>query len=116
MRTLEALLKEGIELLEKSGVDAQVLKLNSIAPLDMDTLTECVRQTGRLLVAEECVDTGCVGRMIASELMLSGIGNIKIALVNLGDRFVTQGSVSQLRALCGIDGLSLSKKAMEMMT
>lgn len=107
---------QAAELLEKSGVDAQVLKLNSIAPLDLDSLMECVKQTGRLLVAEECVDTGCVGRKIASELMLSGIGNIKIALVNLGDRFVTQGSVSQLRALCGIDGLSLSKKAMEMMT
>ena len=106
---------QAAELLEKAGVDAQILKLNSISPLDTGKLLECVSRTGRLLVAEECVDAGCVGRKIASELLLNGCGSIRLALVNLGDRFITQGSVAQLRALCGIDGASLSKKALEMM-
>ena len=69
----------------------------------------------RVLVAEECVDAGCVGRRIASELILCGQGGVKLALSNLGDRFVPQGTVAQLRTLCGIDGESLCKKAMEMM-
>jgi len=103
------------DLLAKAGVDTQILKLNSIIPLDMDALKKSVAVTGRLLVAEECVDTGCVGRRIASEFAMDGISNVKIMLANLGDRFVTQGSVAQLRALCGIDGVALSKKALELM-
>lgn len=103
------------DLLAKAGVDTQILKLNSIIPLDMDALKKCVAVTGRLLVAEECVDTGCIGRRIASEFAMDGISNVKIMLANLGDRFVTQGGVAQLRALCGIDGVALSKKALELM-
>ncbi len=101
--------------LQERGVSAQVLKLNSIVPLDMDMVAACVRKTGRVLVAEECVDAGCVGRRIGAELMLRGEGGVKLALVNLGDRFIPHGTVAQLRALCGIDGSSLCKKALEVM-
>lgn len=104
------------ELLEQKNRSAQVLKLNSIAPLDMEAVRDCARKTGRLLVAEEIVDAGCVGRRIAAELMLDGVSGVKVALANLGDRFIPQGSVAQLRTLCGIDAESISKKAMEVMT
>ena len=68
-----------------------------------------------MLVAEECVDTGCVGRQILSELAVQGRPCARPVLANLGDRFVQHGKVSQLRALCGIDGQSLCKRAMEAM-
>ena len=103
------------ELLEKQGKHAQVLKLNSILPLDMEAVLDCVKKTGKLLIAEECVEAGCVGRRIAAELAISGRSGIKLALANLGDRFIPQGTVAQLRALCGIDAESLCKKALEVM-
>ena len=107
---------EAARLLEQKEVSAQVLKLNSIAPLDLEQIAASAGQTGRLLVAEECVDANCVGREIASGLLLGGNTAIRVALANLGNRFVPQGTVAQLRALCGIDGASLAKKAMEMMS
>ena len=103
------------EELQKQGISAQVLKLNSISPLDLDAIVACGRKTGRILVAEECVDAGCVGRRIASELVLQGQNGVKLALANLGDRFIPQGTVAQLRQLCGIDSESLCKKTMELM-
>ncbi len=102
-------------LLEEKGTSAQVVKLNSIAPLDVDTVAACAQKTGRLIVAEECVDAGCVGRRIAAELALRGIGGVRLALVNLGDRFVQQGAVAELRQLCGIDGASIARRAGEVM-
>ena len=104
---------EAARLLEQKGISAQVLKLTSIAPLDLESIASCAGRTGRLLVAEECVDANCVGREIVSGLMLGGNTGIRAALVNLGNKFVPQGTVPQLRALCGIDGASLAKKAME---
>ena len=100
-------------LLEEKGVSAQVVKLNSIAPLDVDTVASCAGITGRLMVVEECVDAGCVGRRIAGELALRGISGVRLSLVNLGDRFVQQGTVAELRQLCGIDGASICRRALE---
>ena len=99
--------------LEGRGVSAQVVKLNSIAPLDVDTVAACARKTGCLVVAEECVDAGCVGRRIAAGLALRGVNGVRLALVNLGDRFVQHGTVAELRQLCGIDGASIARKALE---
>lgn len=106
---------EAARLLEEKGRSAQVVKLNSISPLDVDTVAACAKKTGRLVVAEECVDAGCVGRRLAAELALRGVAGLKLALVNLGDRFVRQGTVPELRALCGIDGASIARRAAEVM-
>ena len=103
------------KLLEEKGRSAQVVKLNSIAPLDVDTLAACAKKTGRLVVAEECVDAGCVGRRVAAEFALRGVSRVRLALVDLGDRFVQHGTVTELRALCGIDGASIARKALEVM-
>ncbi len=103
------------KLLEEKGRSTQVVKLNSIAPLDVDTLAACAKKTGRLVVAEECVDAGCVGRRIAAEFALRGVSGVRLALVDLGDRFVQHGTVTELRALCGIDGASIARKALEVM-
>ena len=102
-------------LLEAQGRSAQVVKLNSILPLDMDTLAVCAKKTGHLVVAEECMDSGCVGRRIAGELALRGLAGVKLSLVNLGDRFVQHGTVAELRQLCGIDGASICRRALEVM-
>ena len=104
------------QLLEEQGVSTQIIKLNSIVPLDMETVAQGVTGTGgRLLVAEECMDAGCVGRRILAELALCGIPVVRAALANLGSRFVQQGSVAQLRTLCGIDALALYRRGMEVM-
>ena len=102
-------------LLEEKGRSAQVVKLNSISPLDVDAIADCAQETGHLIVAEECMDAGCVGRRIAAELALRGKGGVRIALVNLGSRFVQHGTVAELRQLCGIDGASICRKALEVM-
>lgn len=103
------------ELLAEKGASAQVVKWNSIAPLDVDTVAACAQKTGRLVVAEECVDAGCVGRRVAAELALRGVSGVKLALVNLGDRFVQHGTVAELRQLCGIDGASIARRGLEVM-
>lgn len=103
---------QAAQLLEQRGHSVAVVKLNSIRPLDMGPIRRLCEQTGRLIVAEECNDSGCVGRTIISELALAGVP-VKAALMNLGDQFVPQGSVAQLREMTGIDGAGICQKAME---
>ena len=98
--------------LEADGIQAEVVKLNAITPLDLALVAQSVQKTGRLLVAEEATPGNCVGQRLAAGLLERGIA-ARMALVNTGPGFVTHGSVNQLRALCGLDGASLYKKALE---
>jgi len=98
--------------LEADGIQAQVLKLNTITPLDGALVAASAAETGRLLVAEEAAQGNCVGQRLAANLLEQGVA-AKVAMVNTGPGFVTHGPVSQLRTLCGLDGASLYKTALE---
>ena len=109
--TVNALL-DCAQRLEAEGIQAQVIKLNTITPLDVEPVAASVRETGRLLAAEEAAQGCCVGQRLAAGLLERGVA-AKVALVNTGPGFVTHGPVSRLRALCGLDGASLYHKALE---
>lgn len=52
--------------LEKDGIEAEVVDLRTISPLDADTILESVVKTGRLLIAHEACKTGGIGGEIAA--------------------------------------------------
>ena len=101
------------EILKKSGISAEIIKLNQITPLDDTVIAQSVKKTGKLLVAEETVSMGCVGDRLLASLALSGAAPKAARLCNCGQGFVTHGTVPQLRRLCRLDGESLAKSAGE---
>lgn len=111
--TLIQTLMDTAELLEKKGISAEIVKLNSITPIDLSHVLNSVHKTGRLIVAEESVDMNCVGRRIVSALSESGVHPGAVILQNLGKGFVSHGSVAQLRKLCALDAQSLCAKVEE---
>lgn len=111
--TLIQTLVDAAELLEKKGISAEIVKLNTITPIDFSHVLNSVRKTGRLVVAEESIDMNCVGRRIVSALSESGVHPGEVILQNLGKGFVSHGSVAQLRKLCALDAQSLCAKVEE---
>ena len=105
---------EAARLLEQHGIQAEVVKLNTITPIDHETVCSSVQKTGGLLVAEDCVEAGSVGQRLAAALSERQI-KAKIALVNSGRGFVTHGSVPLLEQELGLDPESLCRKAMEVL-
>lgn len=105
---------EAASLLQESGISAEVVKLPSVKPIDMAAIAASVRRTGHLLIAEEAVCIGCAGKEIAATLRTQGIV-VPTALVNIGDRFVTHGAVSDLHKMLGLDAQSIAKKAREVL-
>ena len=85
-----------------AGISVEILKLATLAPLDLDAVTASVRKTGRLAVAEEVSDRGCV----ADELF-ARLGQLQVPFVgrkrNLGRRFVTHGANAILLREAGLD-------------
>ena len=107
-------LLEAADLLERTGIRAEVLKLPSVKPIDMRPIAASVKKTGAMVVAEEAVCIGCAGKEIAASLRTSGI-DVPTRLVNIGDRFVPHGSVSSLYHLLGLDAASLAQTAREVL-
>ena len=103
---------EAAQLLSVQGIEAEVIKLNCIAPLDMTQILASVQKTGLLVMPEETVASGCVGSQAASRLLEADI-SCRMRLLNLGNRFIQHGSVAQLRALSEIDARAIATTVKE---
>lgn len=56
------------ETLKKDGIDAEVIDMRSVKPLDMPLVLRSVKKTGRLLIAEAAWLTGGISATIAAEV------------------------------------------------
>lgn len=100
------------DLLEQHGIRAEILKLKTIAPIDLEAVSQSVKKTGRIMVVEETAVNGCIGRILCSELEQRNIP-AKVVLRNLGDGIVTHGKRELLLGSLGLDGASLAAAALE---
>ena len=103
------------DLLQKKGIEAAVVKLNRIAPLDPAYVKEKLGNIKCLLVLEDCVNTGCVGQRLAATMLQSGVAPQKLILKNSGDAFVQQGTVAQLYRAVGLDAQSVADALKEVL-
>ena len=55
--------------LAAEGIDAEIVDLRTLAPLDIDTLVESAKRTGRVMVLEEGPKTGGFAAEIAAQIM-----------------------------------------------
>jgi len=59
---------EVAEELTGERIDAEVIDLRSICPLDRDTIIESVRRTGKVLIVHEACQTGGFGGEVAATI------------------------------------------------
>ena len=100
-------------LLEGRGIQAEVLKLNRIAPLDGEALAGFFEETDILLVLEDCFGAGCVGQRVAAILTGEGRAPKRLILRNLGRSFAPEGSVPRLEERFGLDAAAVAGAAEE---
>ena len=60
---------EAAEILAKDGIEAEVIDLRTIKPMDTETIVESVKKTGRLVTVEEGWAQSGVGAEIAARMM-----------------------------------------------
>ena len=56
------------ETLAADGIDAEVIDLRTLSPLDIDTVIESVKKTNRVVVAHEAVRFGGFGAEVAAQI------------------------------------------------
>lgn len=108
------MINTALELSEKikaEGFGADVIKIGQIKPLDCEAVMASLRKTGRLIIAEDVCDSGCVGKQLLARAAFEGIELKGAKLCNLGGGLVSHGTVSELMCDCGLDADSLKDKA-----
>ncbi len=65
--TLQKALKAA-QMLEKDGIDAEVVDLRTLSPLDTDTIIASVKKTGKVLITHESVQKFGVGAEVAAAI------------------------------------------------
>ena len=75
---------------------------------------ESAEKTGVVLVAEDCVYSGSVGQRLGALLQQTQFRG-KLVCLNCGDRFVSHGSLEQLKRELSLDGEGIARKALEVL-
>jgi acetoin:2,6-dichlorophenolindophenol oxidoreductase subunit beta len=65
---------EAASIVEKQGIDAEVIDVRTLVPFDWETVFQSVRKTGRLMIVEEDNLTGGWGAEVAARVAESCIG------------------------------------------
>jgi pyruvate/2-oxoglutarate/acetoin dehydrogenase E1 component len=70
--------------LSADGVEAEVIDLRWLAPLDMGPVTQSLKQTGRVVIAHEANLTGGFGAEIAARIGEESFGDLRAPVLRIG--------------------------------
>lgn len=97
--TYQALL--AAEQLYKDGIDAEVVHVPTIKPLDAETILKSVRKTGCVITAEEAQAAGGLGGAIAE--LVADHHPVPMHRIGMQDRFGESGEPDELLHHFGLD-------------
>lgn len=99
---------EAASRLEKEGISAAVCDLVFVKPLDTAMLREIAGKGKPIITVEDGAVTGGAGSAVAE---FYSANNIPATVITLGipDKFISQGTVAEQKAICGIDADSICK-------
>ena len=101
--------------LEADGIDAEVVDLRSIVPLDIETLLACVGATGRALIVHAAVEFGGFGAELAAILQKRLWGRLKGPVERIGGRYTPVPFAQGLESLHFPDAAKIVGRAKAML-
>ena len=105
------------ETLAMLGIQARLVSMHTIKPLDVRALESAANETGGIVTVEEHTLQGGLGGAVAEYLMDSGIRPERFRRIALNDSFSSiVGSQSYLRKIYGIDAGSIVPLVRDLIT
>jgi transketolase len=86
--------------LSARGIEARVLDMHTIKPIDADALAQAAKETGAIVVAEEHIHSGGLGAAVSQSL--AATTPCPVEFVDLGDRYAESGKPDDLMKKYGM--------------
>ncbi|WP_297322986.1 pyruvate dehydrogenase complex E1 component subunit beta [uncultured Bartonella sp.] len=90
---------EALPELEKLGIDAELIDLRTIRPMDLPTIVESVKKTGRLVTIEEGFPQSSVGTEIATRVMQQAFDYLDAPITTIAGKDVPMPYAANLEKL-----------------
>lgn len=100
--TIAGNVAKAIDLLGNAGIKAAHFDAVYVKPIDSDLLDMALQYNVPIVTVEDASATGGFGSAVAEYIAAKGLKR-SLTIIGIPDNFVTQGTVSQLQKLCGID-------------
>jgi pyruvate dehydrogenase E1 component beta subunit len=81
------------------GVEAEIVDLRTLRPLDVDTVIESVKKTGRCVIVEEGWSVASIGSYLSSELMMRAFDWLDAPVVKVTGKDVPMPYAANLEKL-----------------
>lgn len=98
--------------LAKQGIEASVVDMASLKPIDEALICECARNTGAIVTAENHSIIGGLGSAVAECLMDAGIG-LPFKRVGIKDQFCEGGTTPYLMHKFGLDHIAIHQAGLD---
>lgn len=85
--------------LEKDGIDVELIDLRTIRPMDLPTVIESVKKTGRLVTVEEGYPQNSVGTEIATRVMQQAFDYLDAPILTIAGKDVPMPYAANLEKL-----------------
>lgn len=99
---------ECADILEKAGIDAQIINLPVVKPLDNDTILEGAKKTGFVVTVENHSIIGGIGSAVCE--LLSEQQPTKVYRIGTNDEFGQSGEQRELMEFYGLTAEKLAQK------
>lgn len=97
-------------ILEGEGINAGVINMHTIKPIDRDVIIRAAKRTGKIITAEEHNIIGGLGDAVASVICEEGVP-VKLIKIGIRDTFCEQGSPEALLHKYGLDSENIIRAA-----
>ena len=100
---------EAADMLKAEGIDAGVVNIHTIKPLDTELIISCAQRTGAIVTAEEHNIIGGLGSAVCEAV--SGACPVPVLRVGVEDSYGRSGKVPELLELYGLTSKNIYEKA-----
>jgi len=101
------------ELLDKEGIDAEVVNMKFVKPLDEELLRSLAQRIHVFITVEENVVHGGFGSGVLEAFSRLGVTDISVRIHGLPDEFIEHGSPAELQRLVKLDAAGIAEIAKE---
>lgn len=99
---------EAAGLLSEKGIDAQIINIHTIKPLDEEIVIQAAKKTGRIFTVEEHSVIGGLGSAVSE--VLSEKYPAKVTRIGVNDVFGESGPAKELLAKYGLDAAGIAER------
>ena len=104
---------EAADILSGMGIEARVLNMSTISPLDRDSIASAARDCGAILTAEEHQENGGLGEAVAQAVV--GTHPVPMEMCGMSGSFGQSGTGDELLAHYGLDAAGLVARAQQLL-